>query len=89
MLGVASPGDLNESKWLSDGLICTIAFDNKIEVMRIAVLVLPCYLATSTSWTIATLIIKIQSMLLAKPFELRPDDGLQQAADDLSELVRR
>ena len=57
--------------------------------MRIAVLVLPYYFATSTSWTIATLMIKIQSMLLAKPFELRPDDGLQQAADDLSKLVRR
>ena len=77
MLGVASPGDLNESKWLSNGLICTIVFDNKVEVMRIAVLVLPCYFATSTSWTIATLMIKIQFMLLAEFFELRPDDGFQ------------
>ena len=57
--------------------------------MRIAVLVLPGYFAAPTGWTVATLVIEIQPMLPAERFELWPDDGLQQATDNLSELVRR
>jgi hypothetical protein len=61
----------------------------KIEIMSIAVLVLPGHFAASTCSAVATLVIEIQPMLPAERFELWPDDGFQQATDDLSELVRR
>lgn len=65
-----------------------MTLDNEVEIVLVAVQILPYHFATGAGRPLSALVIEVEVVPLTKGFQLRLDYGFHQTADELSELVR-
>jgi hypothetical protein len=74
VLGVAAPGNFDERNRLAIDSVAATPFDNKVEIVHIAVTIGQRHFLTASNRPASLLVVEIKSLLAAKLFEIRKND---------------